>query len=172
MISVRMGSSINGRIATLANKGGAHSTNFTSYKACKSQRLHMPSVTRCWSKKQPKFFQKLPKKQAQQFLHKSWVFQIAQKVANNLGYCCQKFCHQKLLKIAQSGHTDDGCDCATGEGLTKIVLLRAFLDHSGNATLDQNSLWRPPQVCVSVCANHPAAPGSNHKHNIDAVFNL
>ena len=32
-------------------------------------------------------------------------FNIAQNVANRLGYFCYKFCRQELSKITQSGHT-------------------------------------------------------------------
>ena len=32
-------------------------------------------------------------------------FKIAEKVANKLSYFCEKFCHEELSKIAQTGHT-------------------------------------------------------------------
>ena len=42
------------------------------------------SVTRCWNKKQPKFFQKLPKKQPHQFDLKSNVFRNCPKSQPNI----------------------------------------------------------------------------------------
>ena len=36
-----------------------------------------------------------------------WFFKIAQIFSPDLGYFCNKLCHQELSKIAQSGHTAD-----------------------------------------------------------------
>ena len=62
------------------------------------------SVTRCWSKSCPNVSKSHPRSGQISFYIKVWFFKIAQKVDNNLGYFCQKFCHQALSKIAQSGH--------------------------------------------------------------------
>ena len=64
------------------------------------------SVTRCWSKKQPIFLQKLPKKYPHKFNIKMQFFTIALNVAKYLGYFSKELFSQELSKIAQSGHTD------------------------------------------------------------------
>ena len=75
--------------------------------------LSVFSVTRCWSKKKPKCFQKLPKKQPQQFYIILIFFKIAQNVNNNLGYFCYKFRRQNFQKSANLVTLSPSHDCRT-----------------------------------------------------------
>ena len=61
--------------------------------------------TRCWNKKKPKLFQKLPKNSHKSSWLKIYVFKLAQNVALYFGYLCKKIGHKELSKMAQSGHT-------------------------------------------------------------------
>ena len=56
-------------------------------------------------KSSPNFSKSYPRSSHNSFYVRVRFFKIAQNDANNLGYFCEKFCHQKLSKIAQSGHT-------------------------------------------------------------------
>ena len=57
-------------------------------------------------KSSPIFFKKLPKSSHSSFYLKDMGFKRAHsKVAEHLGYFCNKFCHQDVSKIAKSGHT-------------------------------------------------------------------
>ena len=68
----------------------------TSSKSCpkrrhsnfsfKSDIFIVDSVTKCWNKMWPNFFQKLPKRKPQQFLFEKWPFS---KYSQNLGFLCK-----------------------------------------------------------------------------------
>ena len=65
------------------------------------------TVTRCWTKKQPKFYKQCPKRGATTVLLKTqtMLFTGAQKIGEYLSNFCWEKCCQELEKIAQSGHT-------------------------------------------------------------------
>ena len=58
-----------------------------------------------WKLNVAQIFQKIAKKSAKQFLTKSYVFKVAQKVTKYLGYFWKQNLSPKSVKIAQSGHT-------------------------------------------------------------------
>ena len=69
---------------------------------------------------------------------------VAPKVANHLGYFWWKFCHQELLKIAQSGHIGwKSTKARFYKDILSVKLRYAHLKHSE---------WLEKMICLSLCS--------------------